>query len=173
MSPPLPFDPIAEARRQWKEHWGPGAVDSMSAVTSLMRAEQILIARLNELLKPFSLTFPRYEALMLLYYSRSGALPLGKMGDRLQVHRTSITNIIDGLEASGYARREPHEQDRRTVLASITPAGRKTAKAATEILNEAKFGTAPLRKSDLDTLTETLERLRSAADEFAPGTPRR
>jgi hypothetical protein len=66
------FDPIAEARRNWDEHWGPDPVPSMSAVTSIMRVQQILLARLNEELKAFDLTFPRYEALMLLYYSRRG-----------------------------------------------------------------------------------------------------
>ena len=71
----------------------------MVAVTSMMRVHQILMARLNELLEPFELTFPRYEALMLLYLSsRRGSLPLGKIGERLQVHRTSVTNTIDGLE---------------------------------------------------------------------------
>ena len=118
---PLRFDPVAEARRNWAQHWGDDPVPSMSAVTSIMRVQQILLARLNDTLKPFDLTFPRYEALMLLYYSRQGALPLGKMGDRLQVHRTSVTNIIDGLEKSGFVTREPHERDRRTTLANITP----------------------------------------------------
>ena len=117
------FDPVAEARRNWRNHWGDDPVPSMSAVTSIMRVQQILLARLNDELKPFDLTFPRYEALMLLYYSRRGALPLGKMGDRLQVHRTSVTNIIDGLERSGFVRREPHERDRRTTLAAITESG--------------------------------------------------
>ena len=116
----------------------------MAAVTSIMRVQQILLARLNDTLKPFDLTFPRYEALMLLYYSRRGALPLGKMGDRLQVHRTSVTNIIDGLERSGFVTREPHERDRRTTLAAITDTGRKTAAQATEILNQIHFGTEPL-----------------------------
>ena len=95
---PLPFDPIDEAARQWRAHWGDEPLASMAAVTSIMRAQQILLARLNELLKPWDLTFPRYEALMLLHYSRRGALPIGKMGDRLQVHRTSITSLVDGLE---------------------------------------------------------------------------
>jgi len=58
-------------------------------------AFQILLARLNDTLKPFDLTFPRYEALMLLFYSRRGELPLGKISDRLQVHRASVTNVID------------------------------------------------------------------------------
>src|SRR5689334_18527014 len=170
-SPPamaLEFDPIEEAKRNWAQHWGDEPVPSMSAVTSIMRVQQILLARLNEELKAFDLTFPRYEALMLLYYSRAGALPLGKMGDRLQVHRTSVTNIIDGLERSGYVTREPHERDRRTTLAAITDRGREVAAKATPVLNGLKFGTAPLEAADLDAITAVLERLRADADGFTP-----
>ena len=115
MPPPLPFDPITEAARQWSKHWGEQTTPPMRAVTSIMRAHQILMSRLNEALAPYNLTFPRYEALMLLYYSRTGSLPLGKMGDRLQVHRTSVTNLMDGLEREGLAAalaapdRPPHD----------------------------------------------------------------
>jgi DNA-binding MarR family transcriptional regulator len=162
----LPFDPIDEARRQWRKHWGAPPVPAMAAVTSIMRAEQILMARLNELLKPWDLTFPRYEALMLLFYSRNGSLPLGKMGERLQVHPTSITSIVDGLAKLGYARREAHERDRRSSLAVITDRGREVAGEATEALNDARFGTAPLRRDDLTALYDLLRSLRAAADDF-------
>ena len=164
--PDLPFDPIAEARRQWEERWGEAPGPSMSAVTSIMRVQQILLARLNTVLKPFGLTFPRYEALMLLYFSRRGSLPLGKMGVRLQVHRTSVTNIIDQLERSGLVRREAHPTDRRTTLAAITDAGRETARTATEALNAYAFGTGPLGDEDLETLSEILRRVRIAEGDF-------
>ena len=166
MPPPLKFDPIDEAGRQWRKHWGRSAVPSMAAVTSIMRAEQILIARLTELLRPWDLTFPRYEALMVLYYSRNGSLPLGKMGERLQVHRTSITNTVDGLEKLGYVERSPHEHDRRTTLAAITARGREVAEQATDVLNRERFGTAPLSRDELDQLFELLRRLREGADDF-------
>lgn len=138
----------------------------MSAATSIMRVQQILMARLNELLKPLDLTFPRYEALMLLYLSRRGSLPLGKMGARLQVHRTSVTNLIDGLERGGYVRRIPHETDRRTTLAEITAKGRGAAERATELLNEDRFGTEPLTRAELEQVSELLERVREHADDF-------
>jgi DNA-binding MarR family transcriptional regulator len=128
---PLDFDPIEEAGRQWRRHWGQTPVPAMMAVTSVMRVQQIWLARLNETLAPFELTFARYEALMLLYFSRSGALPLGRMGARLQVHPTSVTNLIDGLERHGYAQRTPHPSDRRTTLAEITAQGRSVAEEAT------------------------------------------
>jgi DNA-binding MarR family transcriptional regulator len=164
--PDLPFDPISEAARQWRKHWGATAVPSMVAVTSIMRVEQILTARLNELLKPWELTFPRYEALMLLFYSRNGSLPLGKMGERLQVHPTSITNTIDGLQKLGYAERTRHEEDRRKWLASITERGRVVAAESTEAINAARFGTAPLKRAQLQDLSEILRELRDDADDL-------
>jgi DNA-binding MarR family transcriptional regulator len=162
----LPFDPIDEARRQWRDNWGADAVASMAAVTSVMRVEQILIGRLNELLRPWKLTFPRYEGLMLLYYSRNGSLPLGKMGGRLQVHPTSVTNVVDGLEGLGFVERVRQARDRRTTLAQITQAGRVAAESATAVLNEARFGTEPLSDKDLREIFGNLQPLREAADEF-------
>jgi DNA-binding MarR family transcriptional regulator len=139
----------------------------MMAVTSIMRVQQILLARLNETLEPFGLTFARYEALMLLHYSRRGALPLGKIGGRLQVHPTSVTNLIDGLERAGYVVRSPHPTDRRATLAGITKRGRQTAATATEALHGVRFGTEPLRKAELQALTDLLREFRIAADERA------
>src|SRR3954471_10354873 len=91
-------DLLAEAQHQWLAHWGEGPTPSMAAGTSIMRAQQILLGGLNAILKPFGLTFPRYEALMILYLSRRGELPLGKIGKRLQVHPTSVTSLIDALD---------------------------------------------------------------------------
>lgn len=166
MTASLPFDPIAEAARHWREHWGAGTAPPMASVTSIMRAHQLLLARLNQALEPHGLTFPRYEALMLLYYSRHGSLPLGKMGSRLQVHQTSVTPLIDALEQAGHLRRIPHPTDRRTTLAEITDVGRRVAAAATDDLNRVRFGTAPLRRVELDAITTILERFRRAAGDF-------
>jgi DNA-binding MarR family transcriptional regulator len=163
---PLNFDPIAEAGRQWRDRWGEEPVAPMTAVTSIMRVQQILLARLNAALEPLDLTFPRYEALMLLFFSRNGALPLGKMGARLQVHRTSMTNLMDGLARAGYATRVAHPTDRRTTLAEITPRGREVAEQATESLHAIRFGVDPLDDSSLTTMAETLERIRAVADGF-------
>ena len=166
MHQPLPFDPIAEASRQWDDHWGTDATASMAAVTSIMRAQQIVMARLNELLAPLDLTFPRYEALMLLSYSRCGELPLGKISDRLQVHRASVTNVIDKLASSGYVERVSHEEDRRTTLARVTASGKRAARRATTLLNQAEFGTTPLDSSACEQIFTLLEPLRHGAGDF-------
>lgn len=162
----LAFDPIEEAGRQWRTHWGARMVAPMMAVTSIMRVQQILLARLNEALAPYELTFARYEALMLLYFSRRGALPLGKMGARLQVHPTSVTNLIDGLEKLGFVERTPHPTDRRTTLASISARGREVASEATEALHAIRFGTPPLGKGELESVTQALGQWRLRAGDF-------
>lgn len=164
MATEVRFDPIAEARRHWEERWGADVAPPMAAVTSIMRAQQILIARLNGMVSDLDLTFARYEALMLLLFSSRGSLPLGKIGDRLQVHRTSVTNLIDGLERSGYVSRVAHESDRRTTLAAITPKGREVAEVATEQLNAARFGFESLDADDLETIYQLLQGFRDDAD---------
>jgi len=164
---PLDIDPIAEGRRHWAERWGEEPARPMAAITSIMRAQQILLARFNEMLGPLALTFPRYEALMLLSFTRGGTLPLGKIGERLQVHRTSVTNIIDKLEADGLVRRVPHEADRRTTLAEITAAGRDIAGRATDLLNADAFGLSALSDDEQERVTELLRTLRLEAGDFA------
>jgi len=160
------FDPIEEAARQWRARWGEEPVAAMRAVTSVMRVQQLWLARLNAAVAPQELTFARYEALMLLHFSRAGSLPLGKMGSRLQVHPTSVTNLIDGLERCGYVERAAHPSDRRTTLATITERGRAAAIAATEALHAIRFGTEPLSDDQLDMLSEILRAPRAAAGDM-------
>jgi DNA-binding MarR family transcriptional regulator len=162
----LPFDPIAEARRQWTVRWGEQPAAPMAAVTSIMRAQQILLAELNAMLAKHGLTFARYEALVLLHFSRRGSLPLGKIGERLQVHRTSVTNLVDGLEKADLVRRRPHDTDRRATLAEITDKGREVAVRATEELNAAGFGLDALPRDDLEAVTRVLAKLRKDAGDF-------
>ena len=161
---PLPFDPIDEAARQWGLRWD--GVPQMHAVTSLMRVQQLVLGRLDEILKPHGLTFARYEALVLLTFTRAGSLPLGKMGRRLQVHPTSVTSIVDRLERSGHVVRRPHPEDGRTVLAEITPEGRAVVEAATADLVGADFGLGAMAVDDLARLSEMLRPVRAAAGDF-------
>lgn len=163
-SDPLPFDPIDEAARQWGLRWD--GVPQMHAVTSLMRVQQLVLGRLDEILKPHGLTFARYEALVLLTFTRAGSLPLGKMGRRLQVHPTSVTSIVDRLERSGHVVRRPHPEDGRTVLAEITPEGRAVVEAATADLVGADFGLGAMAADDLARLSEMLRPVRAAAGDF-------
>lgn len=164
MARKLPFDPIDEAARQWSLRWE--AVEEMHAVTSLMRVQQIVLARLDEMLRPHGLTFARYEALVLLTFSRAGALPLGKMGERLQVHATSVTSIVDRLESAGLVVRRRHPEDGRAVLAEITEAGRALVERATADLVRSRFALRSLEPDQLAALSDLLRPVRRDAGDF-------
>ena len=163
---PLPFDPIAEASRQWEDHGWADAAAGMAAVTSVMRVQQILLGRVEEVLRPHDLTFARYELLMLLSFTRTGSLPLSRIGARLQVHPTSVTNAVDRCEAQGLVRRVPHPSDRRTTLAEVTPAGRELALKATESLNREVFTSLGLSRRDVEAVVRVLARFRSGHGDF-------
>jgi DNA-binding MarR family transcriptional regulator len=162
---PLPVDPIAEARRQWDQRWPGGA--TMAAATSIMRAQQIVQGSVDQVLKPYGLTFARYEALVLLAFSRRGALPMGKMGQRLMIHPTSVTNIVDRLEAQGFVRRRPHDHDRRTTMVEITAAGRDVVDRATGGVVGCSFGLEALSEEQLDQVTALVRTVRVAGGELA------
>ena len=158
-------DLIQEAKRNWDVR-GWGESTAMAAATSITRAHQIILARVNEVLAPHGLTFSRYEALVLISFTRRGSLPMGKIGDRLQVHPTSVTNAIDRLEAAGYVTRVAHPTDRRTTLAAITEDGRATVELATKDLEAIRYGLDAVRSETTSGIVDLLAELRHSAGDF-------
>jgi DNA-binding MarR family transcriptional regulator len=138
----------------------------MAVVTSLMRLQQIFLARADAVLRPLDLTFARYEVLMLLSFSSRRALPLGKIGQRLQVNAASVTNAVDRLEASGFVTRQSNPDDGRGTLAALTEEGRRVATRATTHMNREVFADIGLADPDMQALFALLARLRQAAGDY-------
>jgi DNA-binding MarR family transcriptional regulator len=161
---PLPFDPILRAAAIWDDRIGPSR--TMAAVTSVMRVQQILLSAVDGALRPHGLTFARYEALVLLTFSRTGRLPMRVMGERLQLHPTSVTNIVDRLQADGLVRRIPHPTDRRATLVEITETGSDLREHATKSVTAIEFGLSGLTPEQETQLTELLGKVRRAAGDF-------
>ncbi|KAA9148866.1 MarR family transcriptional regulator [Microbacterium lushaniae] len=167
----LRIDPIAEAKRQWVAHGWTDAAAGMAAVTSIMRAQQLVLARVDAALRPFGLTFARYELLTLLRLSRSGRMPMASASARLQVHPTSVTNTVDRLQAGGYVQREPHPEDGRVTLVVLTDPGRELSEQATARLNAEVFAQPGLTPEDTDELVAIIARMRKGAGDFDDPRP--
>lgn len=163
----LPFDPIARADELWSRHWG--EVPSMAAITSIMRAQQILLGQVDAVVRPYGLTFARYEALVLLTFSKAGELPMSKIGERLMVHPTSVTNTVDRLVAAGLVAKRPNPNDGRGTLASITDKGREIVEAATRDLIAMDFGLGAYDSEECGEIFALLRPLRIAAGDFEEG----
>lgn len=168
---PLPVDPIAEARRQWIAHGWADAAEGMAAVTSVMRAQQLLLAEIDRVLRPLPLTFARFEMLRLLAFTREGRMPMSSATARLQVHPASVTSTVDRLERDGLVLREPHPHDGRATMLVLTDAGRARAEEATALLNEQVFSRGALGSGEYTPLVRSLARLRLEAGDFAEPEP--
>ena len=159
-----PFDAILEAKRQWEKHELDEPL-AMAAATSIIRAQQLVSTAVDRALRPLGLTFARYEVLMLLSFSKRGALPITKIGERLMVHPTGVTKLIDKLEHQALVRREPNPADRRGTLARLTPAGRRLAARATQAVGKIRFG-IDLGDAQLQQIVVTLTHFRHRAGDL-------
>ncbi len=159
----LDRDPIREAHSQWLRHSWVEAADGMAMVTSVVRVQQLLMERIEKVLRPLDLTFARYEVLRLLSFTQTGSMPMTRLGSLLQVHPTSVTSAVERLVRQGYVERLRREHDRRVVLASLTPEGRVLVEEATRRLNSEVFERPGLPAVEVVRLTELLAAVRASA----------
>jgi DNA-binding MarR family transcriptional regulator len=156
-------DPIREAHRQWAAHGWSEAADGMAMVTSVVRVHQLMMERIDAVLRPLDLTFARYEILRLLSFSQAGSMPMTRLGSLLQVHPTSVTSAVDRLEKQGFVQRVRSVDDRRVIRAGITTAGREVVEEATTGLNSEIFEKPGIDPEQVLALTALLGTVRAAS----------
>ncbi|NEE27558.1 MarR family transcriptional regulator, partial [Streptomyces sp. SID7982] len=93
-------------------------------------------------------------------------LPMSKIGERLMVHPTSVTNTVDRLVKSGLVDKRPNPNDGRGTLASITDKGRDVVEAATRDLVAVDFGLGVYDSEECAEIFAMLRPLRVAAKDF-------
>ncbi len=157
-------DPIDEMMRQWSLRWEDPLRAGVTA--SILRVQQIISGRIEEVLAPLGITLARAEALILLHFTKTGALPLGKMSEHLMVKPASITSVIDQLERQSLVKRVPHASDRRMTLAQITDEGRSVAEQSAARINSVHNGLGEIPDATLDRLYELFKAFRQDAGDF-------
>lgn len=164
-SDPLDFDPIELAGQIWEAKIGEAG--PMRLATSIMRVQQLVLGRLDAALKPHGITFARYEVLRLISFSREGRLPLARIGERLMVHPTSVTNAIDRLEDQGLVLRVADPSDRRRTFAELTEQGAQVVAAATDALMAIDFAIDGLTDQQQSSIYGLLREVRRSAGDFS------
>jgi len=139
----------------------------MASATSIMRVQQLLLGDFDAIVGRHGLTFARYEALVLLAFSRQGHLSMSKIGQRLMVHPTSVTNIVARLVAAGLVERTPNPADGRGMFATITPLGTEVMEAATRDIVAAGFSLGVLTPREHEQLFVLLRKVRVGAGDFS------
>jgi DNA-binding MarR family transcriptional regulator len=160
----LAYDPVEASRQYWEKQGWQQEAAGVAAVVSVMRGWQILLNQANNLLRPFGLTFARYQVLGLL--RRGDRLPLGQVGARLWITPGTVTSSVDRLESAGLIRRAPYPGDGRTVLAEITAEGRRVFDKAVHALNANLFSSIPLSQRELEQLVGLMNKIRAGVGDI-------
>lgn len=156
-----PRDPIHEARAQWVRHGWTAAADGMALVTSLTRVQQLFQERIDATLKPFGLSFARFEVMRLISFAREGSMTMSRLGSLLQVHATSVTSAVDRLVQQGYVERTRSSLDKRVIHASLTDEGSRIVEEATAALNSVVFEQPWLPAESTAALVDVLTTVRA------------
>ena len=93
------------------------------------------------------------EVITLGYLDHEGPRTPSEIGQRLNLTSGSVTALLDRLEAAAYVTRSQNPDDRRSLLATATPAGRHAIQWFYEqldgIVGEAMQGSPQLTRADV------------------------
>jgi DNA-binding MarR family transcriptional regulator len=95
-----------------------------AAFLDLLRTTDMLSRGLVRILKAVDVSATQYNVLRILRGSPAG-LPCGEIGNRMITRDPDVTRLLDRLERRGLISRCRETEDRRTVMARITPDGLK------------------------------------------------
>lgn len=90
----------------------PTIVDQLAAISSLMQQD------MQRAFRGTTLTETRVHALWVL--THLGPATQQQLSEALAITPRSVSALVDGLAASGYAERLPHPEDGRAVLVTLT-----------------------------------------------------
>ncbi len=88
-----------------------------------------------------------------------------EIASELSLTTGGASKTVDSIEASGYCRRRPNPEDRRSSIVELTPAGRRILAGATKTFQqelEARVGSA-LSGRSLEQFAAALGKLRGAS----------
>lgn len=88
----------------------------------LYAASKEIVRRYKPFLDPLDLTYTQYIAMMALWEHES--MSVTQLGECLYLNSATLTPMLKRLEAKGYISRVRSVEDERSVIVSITDAGR-------------------------------------------------
>ena len=159
---------VHQAIRQRKGFASPG----QEATIALLRTASVVGRVISRVLEPRELSLAQYNALRIIRGAGSAGLPTLAIRERMIEEGTTITRLLDRLEAAGLIERERSLPDRRQVICTATPAGKKLLDRIDPVVDAADAeAMAALTATEARQLIALLDRVREAnADRAAPRT---
>jgi DNA-binding MarR family transcriptional regulator len=112
----------------------------------------------REVSNKFGITGPQLWALKTV--SQNGKLSLGELSERMYLHPSTITGVVDRLERKGYVVRGRGEEDRRVIKVQLTPEGKRLVrKAPNPVQGKMIYGLRGLRREKLNLIYDSVQKL--------------
>jgi len=112
----------------------------------------------QEVSKEFGITGPQLWALKII--SADGRLSLGELTQKMYLHPSTVSGVVDRLEKKGYVARDRGRKDRRVVTVHLTPEGKKLVKKAPNpIQGKMVFGLRKLERPRLNSIYDSVQKL--------------
>jgi DNA-binding MarR family transcriptional regulator len=153
------YDSIEWARRRWEAGNGPGA-DHLAAMAAILRLEHRIAETLDRTLREHDLNRNGYLVLVTLFLKSDRTLAMGQLSRSLMIHPTTVSLVVDKLEARELVSRAPSATDRRTTLSTLTDAGVTTLMTVSESLSESNYGLEGVPVRMAISLTEMMRAVR-------------
>jgi DNA-binding MarR family transcriptional regulator len=148
----------------------PFASANQEATVALLRTASVVTRAFARVVEPAGLSWAQYNALRIIRGAGRTGIPTLAIRERMIDEGTTITRLLDKLEAAGLIRRERTVPDRRQVLCFVTPDGRRLLDGLdpkVDALDEAVM--AGLSEGRLETLVGLLDVIpRANAERGAP-----
>jgi DNA-binding MarR family transcriptional regulator len=117
----------------------------------------------QEVHSKFGITGPQLWVLRSI--ADNDGLPLGKLSKMMYLHPSTVTGVIDRLEAKGHVERDRDRADRRVVKVRLTSTGAALVKEApSPIQGKMIYGLRKLRRKDLDVIYQSVQKLAEIAE---------
>lgn len=161
---------IAQELRQTRPFRSKG----QEATLTLLRTASVVKRALERVVEPAGLSLASYNALRIIRGAGQEGIATLCVRDRMIEEGSTITRLVDKLEAGGLIRRERGEPDRRQVLCHVTAKGRQLLDGLDPKVDAADVAVMEaLGSGQQEQLIRLLDLVRQAnAEQGAPRAPR-
>jgi len=124
--------PPPELRDAWLRRFHEASVERLETVFALKAATQLMTNVMYEWLEESAGSPARFQALTVLWGAGERLVPHQEIIAALQIKRASVSAMMFSLEQDGLVRSVGDPEDRRRLLATLTPKGKETIEQTME-----------------------------------------
>ena len=154
--------PPPELREAWLRRFHEASVERLETVFALKAATQQLTNVMNEWLDESTGSPARFQALAVLWGAGERLVPHQEIIAALQIKRASVSAMMFSLEQDGLVRSVGDPEDRRRLLATLTPKGKQMIEQAMEMCEiQHQKALGGVSREELKLFQELLMRIKS------------